>query len=311
MSGDRPPKRFKTESTLRTWLADERVDPNMTDKEGMTALMYATMSKQQLQVEILLADKRVDPNIGTLDGRYCFIGGHMPTTALNIAAFSKPSLSILKLLLADERTIRTRPEDNGYYYDAALAWANRQGTDAEAAPEELLPAEEEGDYATVASALRNPLTDPNVSTDEKLGRTILMIAAGTNAERVKILLADKGVDPNFVSPVGESAITFAAFNERCGCEVLEVLLADHRVIRTRPPDEAGVEAERLRRAQATYDLALRNVKQRRNSRFKGIIRAMGVFRRLRLRAAQTAYAPGAAGFAAAAASFDAAVSTLV
>ena len=100
--------------------------------------------------------------------------------------------------------------------------------------------------------------------------------------------SDKGVDLNFVSPVGESAITFAAFNERCGCEVLEVLLADHRVIRTRPPDEAGVEAERLRRAQATYDLALRNVKQRRNSRFKGIIRAMGVFRRLRLRAAQTA-----------------------
>ena len=50
--------------------------------------------------------------------------------------------------------------------------------------------------------------------------TILMIAAGANAERVKILLADKRVDPNFVSPFGESAIKFAAFNERCGCEVL-------------------------------------------------------------------------------------------
>jgi hypothetical protein len=170
MQCDRTPKRFKAESgDRRAWLADERVDPNMTDKEGMTALMHAAMSKQQLQVEILLADKRVDPNIGALDGQYCYIGYPMPTTALNIAAFNTPSLSILKLLLADERTIRTRPEDNGYYYDAALAWANRQGTDAEAAPEELFLAEEEGDYATVASALRNPLTDPNDTHDSGWG----------------------------------------------------------------------------------------------------------------------------------------------
>ena len=91
---------------------------------------------------------------------------------------------------------------------------------------------------------------------------------------------------------------------------LEVLLADHRVIRARPSDEADVETERTRRAQATYDLALRNVKQRTfNNRFKGIIRAMGAFRRLRLRAAQAAYAPGGAGFAAAAASFNAAAAS--
>ena len=70
---------------------------------------------------------------------------------------------------------------------------------------------------------------------------------------------------------------------------LEVLLADHRVIRARPSDEAGVETERTRRAQATCDLALRNVKQRTlNNRFKGIIRATGAFRRLRLRAARRA-----------------------
>ena len=93
---------------------------------------------------------------------------------------------------------------------------------------------------------------------------------------------------------------------------LEVLLADHRhrVIRARPSDEAGVETERTRRAQATYDLVLRNVKQRTlNNRFKGIIRATGAFRRLRLRAAQAAYAPGGAGFAAAAASFNAAAAS--
>ena len=54
------------------------------------------------------------------------------------------------------------------------------------------------------------------------------------------------------------------------------------------------------------DAALRAVKQRRNNRFKGLTRVMVAFRRLRLRAAQAVYAPGGAGFAAAAASVQAA-----
>ena len=60
------------------------------------------------------------------------------------------------------------------------------------------------------------------------------------------------------------------------------------------------------RARATYDAALRAVKRRRNARFKGLTRLMVAFRRMRLRAAQAVYAPGGAGFAAAAASFHAA-----
>ena len=58
--------------------------------------------------------------------------------------------------------------------------------------------------------------------------------------------------------------------------------------------------------RAAYDAALRNVKRPRNARFRGLTRAMVVFRRMRLRAAQAVYAPGGAGFAAAAASFNAA-----
>ena len=42
-------------------------------------------------------------------------------------------------------------------------------------PEELIPAAKRGDAATVASALHNPLTDPNM-TDEQ-GNTALMLAA--------------------------------------------------------------------------------------------------------------------------------------
>ena len=50
--------------------------------------------------------------------------------------------------------------------------------------------------------------------------------------------------------------------------------------------------------------ALRAAKQRRNACFKGLVRAIVVLRRMRLRASQTVYAPGGTGFAAAAASFN-------
>ena len=65
------------------------------------------------------------------------------------------------------------------------------------------------------------------------------------------------------------------------------------------------------RARATYDAALRAVKRRRNARFKGLTRLMVAFRRMRLRAAQAVYAPGGAGFAAAAASFNAVAANLM
>ena len=84
--------------------------------------------------------------------------------------------------------------------------------------------------------------------------------------------------------------------------MLELLLADHRTIR---PPEGGYDLER--RARETYDAALFNVKYARHARFKGLVRAMVAFRRMRLRAAQAVYAPGGAGFAAAAAHFNAAV----
>ena len=87
-------------------------------------------------------------------------------------------------------------------------------------------------------------------------------------------------------------------------EILELLLEDHRTTRTRPTDNPP-------HAKAAYDAALRAVKRRRNNCFKGLTRAMVAFRRLRLRAAQAVYAPGGAGFAAAAASFQAAAAGMV
>ena len=81
--------------------------------------------------------------------------------------------------------------------------------------------------------------------------------------------------------------------------VLELLLADHRIIRIRPANGGD-----------HYDAALFNVKYARHARFKGLVRAMVAFRRMRLRAAQAVYAPGGAGFAAAAAHFNATAAAL-
>ena len=163
---------------------------------------------------------------------------------------------------------------------------------------ELIPAAQRGDAATVASALRNPLIDPNMANQH--GSTALRIAAHHgHAPVVTLLLADERVNPNTTDHFGRTPLMFAA--DHGGLPVLELLLADHRTIRTRPGDDVGGSA---------YDAALFNVKYPRHARFKGLVRAMVAFRRMRLRAAQAVYAPGGAGFAAAAAHFNAVAAAL-
>ena len=249
------------EATVASALRNPLVDPNMADSVGYTAITSAFQCGHTSVLRLLLADDRVDPNITDQAGN----------TVLSLAA-SEMNISHLKLLLANERTLRIRPNDptGGEYYDAALAWLNRQGTDAEAAQEELIPAARDGDGPMVASALRNPL-----------------------------------VDPNILNQRGLNACFYAAW--KCRTSVLELLLADHRAVRVRPPRGSSSEAQATR---ATYDAALRNVKRRRRARFKGLVRTVVVFRRMRLRAAQAVYAPGGAGFAVAAASFQAALDQL-
>ena len=64
-----------------------------------------------------------------------------------------------------------------------------------APPHELLPAAKEGDVPTVVSALRNPLTDPNMADGD--GWTALIHASiKGHASVVSALLDDERVDPN-------------------------------------------------------------------------------------------------------------------
>ena len=117
-----------------------------------------------------------------------------------------------------------------------------------------------------------------------------------------MLLANERVDPNMADTDGDTALKLATIEFHA--PVLELLLADHRTIRDRPPAFAPANA------RAAYDAALFNVKYPRHARFRGLVRAVVAFGRMRLRAAQAVYAPGGAGFAAAAASFNAAVADM-
>ena len=141
----------------------------------------------------------------------------------------------------------------------------------------------------VASALRNPVTDPNMAeaftgctaltyaarygnpavvtlllADQRVdpnkanhnGYTALMTAAESgNAAVIKLLLGDERVNPNVLNTMlSATALTFAAYSGDTA--VMELLLADHRTIRTRPAGDESYDG-----ARAAYDAALLIVKK--------------------------------------------------
>ena len=148
--------------------------------------------------------------------------------------------------------------------------------------------------SVVKLLLTNEQMDPNIANEN--GETALMVAAfGGHESVVRLLLGDNRLNPNITNKFGFTALRFAV--EKCNKPLLKLLLADSRVTRTRP-------LENNHKAQESYDTALHAVQL--NALFRGLIRAIIVLKRMRLRAAKVAYAPGGAGFVAAAASFNAA-----
>ena len=94
-------------------LADDRVDPNITNQDGYTALMWAAKERHASVVMVLLADDRVDPNMANQNGY----------TALMRAAV-KGHASVVTLLLADERVDPNMTRRKGF---TALMLAARRG----------------------------------------------------------------------------------------------------------------------------------------------------------------------------------------
>ena len=80
---------------------------------------------------------------------------------------------------------------------------------------------------------------------------------------MKLLVADKRkrVDPNIPNEAGDTALSKAAKAQ--DVPMLELLLADDRTTCARPFFSPSNQA---------YDVALRNVKRRRNARFRGLVR---------------------------------------
>jgi hypothetical protein len=169
----------------------------------------------------------------------------------------------------------------------------------------LLIAADEGHASVVKLLTSSDRVDPNMTAQS--GNTPLMIAAHNGyAAIVQLLLRSDLCDPNVESPEGRTAVDYAAFQGRMSNLVL--LLSDHRTKRSRPTEDSGGSFSLADRgaSRRTYDQALRAVILPRRARFRGLVRAMVAFRRLRLRAAQAVYAPGGAGFEAASANFQAA-----
>ena len=133
--------------------------------------------------------------------------------------------------------------------------------------------------------------------------------ANLRIEVVAALLKEERLSRNIPNHSGDTALSIAAEHEQSA--VLELLLADGGTMRTRPSEEEGGAFHPVVGvACEAYDAALLAVKRPRNARFRGLARLVVVLRRMRLRAAMKVYAPGGAGYAAAAANFATAVNDL-
>ena len=97
-------------SVVALLLADKRVDPNMTDQDGFTALMHSAEEGHASVVELLLADKRVDPKMTNQKG----------DTAVQLAG-SKGYVGVVKLL---KPTKKKEPEPIKLQSDAILKQLN-------------------------------------------------------------------------------------------------------------------------------------------------------------------------------------------
>ena len=152
--------------------------------------------------------------------------------------------------------------------------------------------------------LEHPETDVNQPRNSD-GATPLYIACefaheSVGAmETVRLLLAHPNTNVNQARTDGDTPLCVACHSLQGESEAVKLLLSDSRTIRIRPTDPP-IRIE-------VYDRELRNVKSIRRAKFRGLVWATIVFKRIRIRAALKVYAPGGAGFHAASASFAAAI----
>ncbi len=144
---------LSTEETVKILLDDPRTDPNLQTRLGFTALIYASMNKLygEKMVELILQHLRIDPNIRTNHGY----------TALIEACDSNArecNPNIVRKLLKHERTdpnVKDKDRWTALTYACCYSKLNQM--------EDLI----------VKILLSHPLIDPNVRDEN--GDTILML----------------------------------------------------------------------------------------------------------------------------------------
>lgn len=263
-------------------LNKRNLDINMGYK-GKTLLIQACQDRHEEVVRLLLANDKTDVN------KLAFGFSHTP---LYVACELFGGEGLVRLLLNHPATeVNQEMDDDVDMYTP------------------LLIACQNGNEGAVQLMLSHPATDVNQASTNVHGFTPLYIACLKGYEGVvRVLLDHTATDLNqattecsFENP---TEYGFTPLNVSCykrNTEIVKLLLSDSRTHRIRPTDEEDAQV---------YDEALRNVKKQRNARFRGLVRATVVFRRMRFRAAMIAYAPGGNGADAAAASFNNTVSTL-
>ena len=255
-----------TDAVVKAILSDGRIDPNLSDRAGWTALMRAVDTDRDDVIKELLADPRTDPNIKSDTERaaltYASVKGYTEAVKAILAdTRTDPNIldlcnwtalmhavrtdhdDVIKELLADPHTDPNIKSDTEW---AALTYASAKGhteavkalltdprTDTEITDSDgsnaLMLAAKNGHTAAITALLADARTNPNLT--DIAGQTALTAASAKGyTEAVKALLADKRVDPNLINKYGRTALHYAKKTNHN--DVLEILILDARVIKT-------------------------------------------------------------------------------
>lgn len=219
------------------FLLDQGADPNISNKAGATALMWAVPDPRK--VDLLIA-RGAKVNVVSSDGRSpvriaISLPNSLPvvkkliangadvnmadksgTTPL-MAAGSSGNLALVQLLLANGADPKVKTKEGATYLsylassnDAkALKWAIEHGFDVKDKTQTVLISPAMDGRLDLVQVLLANGADPNVS--DKLGYTPLIhsvITESSSLELVKLLL-EHGADPRVKAKDGLTALTFA------------------------------------------------------------------------------------------------------
>jgi len=275
------------------------IDPNCYDQQNNTALILATNNGHNTIVSIILDDTRTNPNqVNTCNDTALIcaaIIGH--TDIANMLLNNKQTNPNTVNTLGRTALIEAADRNHSTIVSALLSHTHidlnlkdKQGHIA------LVLAARKGHSETVSTLLTDTRIDPNHSSVQGITALILAAAYG-HSKTVSALLTNTRTDLN-LNNQGQRALLEASARKHITTLETLLLYSGYRL-------SADTIATLSSGALYFYTQTYNRIKKILQARFRGLIRAMVIFKRRRLRAAMAVYTPGATGFVAAAASFKA------